>query len=93
MSFNGSPRLKPEKPGNENSTLKTVYGFDVLGNRIPIDSYWGSPITRKTVIPQQVLLLTEASNTSINDLALSLLSLLFNILSIVIVIGTWFVMF
>jgi len=34
MSFNDVHKLKPE-----NLTLRTVYGFDNLGNRVPVDYY------------------------------------------------------
>lgn len=57
MSYNGFHRLKPENPGNKNLESRTVFGYDSLGNRVPVDSYWISVDVEKP---------TDSSNSQIN---------------------------
>ena len=39
MSFNNFHHLKPKNLENKNLTLKTIFGFDFLGNCVPIEYY------------------------------------------------------
>lgn len=78
------PRFLLEANGKK---LVTVYAYDCLDNLVPVDSYWATP--RNLSVPNSELTPTFTKSPKYFDKypIASLLSLLFNVVSIVF--GVW----